>query len=81
MLYLVDNEKKRVIGFYESPKGLKRGIDLLSSVSQLPTDYHITSEEPECFKTVLLERSRNPKKIIINNSVTESKSLPIKKKN
>jgi len=81
MLYLIDNEKNRVIGFYESPKGLKRGMDLLATVNQLPINYHISTEKPECFTTVTLERPKrtktiNPKQIPSG----EKKPLPIKKK-
>ena len=61
MLYLIDNEKNRVIGFYKSPKGLKRGIDLLSTVNQLPTNYHISTDQPECFTSVKLDRPKRSK--------------------
>ena len=82
MLYLIDNDKNRVIGFYESPKGLKRGMDLLANVNQLPNDYHISTDQPECFTSVKLDRPKKTKYVNTKPLATssEKKALPIKKK-
>ncbi len=80
MLYLVDNKKKRVIGFYESPKDLKRGMDLLSTAEQLPSDYHIATEEPECFTNVTLEKMPPRTRFTNSNSPEIPKNPPLIKK-
>ncbi len=77
MLYLIDNEKNRVIGFYQSPKGLKRGIDLLTTVNQLPNDYHISTEQPECFTSVRLDRPKKPKFQQNTTSLPSSEKKPL----
>ena len=80
MLYLVDNEKKRVIGFYESPKSLKRGMDLLAAAERLPIDYHIATEEPDCFNNVILERMPPKTRITPTNTIGITVKPPVIKK-